>query len=322
MADTGIEVPFGELGLSKQPPWVGFVAVPTYDFVLTGDNPIILPLDLPVPAGDLTLTGSLGPNIGPNYPVPYGRVHITSTAPQVFNFKYDFEDVVNVGDSVSIQMAYSDTLTDTVNTGDTASASMTMMIEVTDGAAAGDTPTASMVYSLLITDGAGVTATFEIDGVEYTALVLNTENFGRSRYTNWNFNSMCHYNGNYYGALSDGIYQFGGDLDVAATIDASILTGITDFDVHYKKALPQIYIGLRNDGKMVLKMYSTLNSGVRIENWYELKRTSNAIRQDRVRTAKGVRSTYWQLELINKDGADFELDTIELNPVILTRKRM
>jgi hypothetical protein len=39
-----------------------------------------------------------------------------------------------------------------------------------------------------------------------------------------------------------------------------------------------------------------------------------------VKIGKGLRSRYWQFELVNIDGADFDLDTIEFHPVLLTRR--
>jgi hypothetical protein len=39
-----------------------------------------------------------------------------------------------------------------------------------------------------------------------------------------------------------------------------------------------------------------------------------------VEVGQGLRSRYWQFELTNVDGGDFELDVLELYPLFLGRR--
>ncbi|MCK5611056.1 hypothetical protein KAR91_54790, partial [Candidatus Pacearchaeota archaeon] len=47
--------------------------------------------------------------------------------------------------------------------------------------------------------------------------VMNTENNAVTEYSNFDFNSMCEFNGVYLGGNSNGIFQMTGDTDYAAT---------------------------------------------------------------------------------------------------------
>jgi hypothetical protein len=40
----------------------------------------------------------------------------------------------------------------------------------------------------------------------------------------------------------------------------------------------------------------------------------------RTKLDRGVKATYWAFELENVDGADFEIESIEFMPVVMTRK--
>jgi len=57
------------------------------------------------------------------------------------------------------------------------------------------------------------------------------------------------------------------------------------------------------------------------EHWFTAtERTANAPREQVIQLGRGIRSRYWQFELANKDGADFEIDKLELYPVYLNRR--
>lgn len=184
-----------------------------------------------------------------------------------------------------------------------------------------DTATPNQVLGILLSESVSFTTTFAINGETYTGIVVNTENFARSSYSGFDFNSLGSFNGSSFGAKDDGIYELVGDDDAGTDIAAHITTGITDFGSSEEKRLMRAYLGLRNDGPIVLKTVVTDPSdGQRREYWYELTDTSAGIRQTRMKVGRGLKANYWQFELANKEGADFELDLLELVPIILTRK--
>jgi len=177
------------------------------------------------------------------------------------------------------------------------------------------------ILQSLLTETAAFVTTFVLDNETYTGVVINTENGARTEYTAYDFNSMCRFNGGHYGAKEDGIHLLDGADDAGADIDAHILTGISDFDIRTNKRIDKAYLGIRNDGNIVLKATITsADDGLRREYWYEISDTSTGIRKTRIKMGKGLKAKYWQFELSNKDGSDFELDVIKLIPITLTRK--
>lgn len=150
----------------------------------------------------------------------------------------------------------------------------------------------------------------------YTGWAVNTRNFAVSAYKNFEFNSLCSLDGVVIGATDDGLYELTGDDDAGTDIAAHLRTGAMDFGVSQKKRIPEAWIGQRRDGKLVLKTITDEET----ERWYELRNPVDGLKEQRVKMAKGVKANYWEFELHNVDGADFELDYIELTPVVLSRR--
>ena len=53
---------------------------------------------------------------------------------------------------------------------------------------------------------------------------------------------------------------------------------------------------------------------------YAVRNPSTDMAEQRIDIGKGLKSNYWQFELINPGGANFSLDTIKFMPVILERR--
>jgi len=80
------------------------------------------------------------------------------------------------------------------------------------------------------------------------------------------------------------------------------------------------YIGYTSTGRLMLKV-RTVSGGELKEQWYEAQELqAQAPREQMLRIGRGLRSRYWQFELVNVDGADFEIDNLELHPVYLNRR--
>jgi hypothetical protein len=62
-------------------------------------------------------------------------------------------------------------------------------------------------------------------------------------------------------------------------------------------------------------------NGSKEEHWYRLEqRPTEALRENRVPVGRGLKSVYWQYELHNIDGADFQIETVRMWPMGLSRK--
>lgn len=148
------------------------------------------------------------------------------------------------------------------------------------------------------------------------AYVVNANTAAVSRYQGYNFNSFAKINGKYFGASDAGIYLLDGDTDAGAPIEASVLTGHEDYGVTENKRIPVVYMGVTTTGQVRLSV-TTDKGATRV---YALKQKVAPLRTGRVELGKGVASRYWQWELTNMNGSDFEMESMELYPVVLTRK--
>lgn len=150
---------------------------------------------------------------------------------------------------------------------------------------------------------------------QYTTYVINTETTGITEYTNFPFNSIS----GGYAATDTGIYKLTGDDDDGTAIIGSIKTGLMNFGTSVQKQIPYAYIGCHTDGQMILKTTVT-RKGEKKERWYTMNQTRQAVDTVRITLGKGIKSTYYQFELVAIDGADFNIDGIELLPLTLKRR--
>lgn len=166
----------------------------------------------------------------------------------------------------------------------------------------------------LIQDGVQFVGVLEKDGETYT-YVINPETSALVEWTGYDFNSIS----NGLGATSTGIYSLGGSTDDGVNIDASYKTGLLDFGSNQFKQVPYAYLCIASDGNMILKV-STTHKGIKKEHWYELSEAQLAYDNARIQLGRGLKSRYWQFELTNKDGSDFELSEFDVLPLVLRRR--
>ena len=186
--------------------------------------------------------------------------------------------------------------------------------------AVADAVSSDALFGMAISEGIDFVGVINTPDGSYTAWVLNTETRAPWQYENFPFNSFA-FTGNTYLALTDaGLYELAGDTDDGANISATIKTGLMNFGSNLQKNIPRGYFGYSTSGTLVFKTIST-DRGQKIERWYTLEeRTADDTTETRVKLARGVKSVYWQFELTNVDGADFDLDEITLTPAILNRR--
>lgn len=158
------------------------------------------------------------------------------------------------------------------------------------------------------------------DGV-YFAWVCHTEHRAFTSYRNFPFNSFCELDGHYYGATDTGIYLLEGEDDAGTLIDARIRGGLTDLGTGKMKRQEAMYVGYRADGKLLLKVVTTSETGAKAEAWYSLAaQPAEAMREGRIKIGRGLKSVFWGFEIANIDGAEFELDSISWLPMVLDRR--
>lgn len=156
----------------------------------------------------------------------------------------------------------------------------------------------------------------------YLAWVVNTETRGAWQYENYPFNSFAGpFNGKYYGMAADGLYELGGDTDDGDAIKARFRLGMSNLGTGIEKRMPACYLGYRADGCMILKAIVTEIDGSRSEHWYELRpRGDGSVREGRIQLGRGLKAVFWDFEIANVKGADFELADMQLYPMVLDRR--
>ncbi len=145
--------------------------------------------------------------------------------------------------------------------------------------------------------------------------VVNTETGASSQYEQYGFNSFFKRDGISYGVADDGIYKLDGDDDEGANISALVNFGKSDFGISFKKKVPYFYIGIGSDGLMFLKCDVDGSEYI-----YEMRSSSTDMKNHRVDVGKGFEGTYWNTTLLNKEGADFVIATVQFKPLISSRR--
>lgn len=192
---------------------------------------------------------------------------------------------------------------------------------VDDGLALGDTPASRIDALQRVQETIGFSLTFTIGDDTYVAWVVNTETRAAWTYTHFPFNSFCEFEGRYYGAAADGIYALDGDTDDGEVIKARIRLGMSNLGIAQEKRMPALYIAYAATGRMVLKAIVTEIDGSRTEWWYQLvPRGTGGVREGRVQLGRGLKAVFWDFELANVDGADFELAGLQFQPMVLDRR--
>lgn len=183
-------------------------------------------------------------------------------------------------------------------------------------ASVGDTSLQSLIASIQVTEQLPFQISFNTGDAAYTGWVMNTKTFAVTEYDSFPFNSFTTHDGVSYGANEQGLYRLEGDDDAGVPIAARAKLGLTNFNKSVLKRLDNVYIGLRADGLMVLKVET--EGGV--TRFYQLEGKNEMLHRRRIHPlAKGHKAVWWQFEIANVDGADFEVSEIEFVPVMLSR---
>lgn len=158
---------------------------------------------------------------------------------------------------------------------------------------------------------------YESDGKRYSTLAMHTETKALWTYDNFHFNSYAKFNGVYLGASDDGIFALSGATDNGKLIQAAARVGITDFGTSFLKRVDRAYVGYRTDGNLIVRVFT---DEVHVRDYLLASSHSIGLHGNHTRIGKGLAARYWQFEIRNQHGADFQLNVIELKPTHLRRR--
>ena len=232
-------------------------------------------------------------------------------------------DSANVTDLLAEISALLALMTDTINATDTVQNLLTITVVESAEMTLDDSLDLTAQFFANLLDATEVIALLKTPAELSQGWVLNTEGaMPVSEYDNYVFNSLAYNpNGEMLGCSDTGLYQLDGDTDAGTNIDAHITSMMLDFDTTKLKRVSTAYIGYTSTGTLLLKVRS-VDDGVYVEHWFEGRNPTAQTPpgQNRMKLGKGLRSRYWTFELTNISGSDFELDKVELYPVILQRR--
>lgn len=226
---------------------------------------------------------------------------------------FSLSDTISATDTFNNVLKYLLPMSENIVAIDNAIRGFIVVVSANELASATDDLTSIQLFKELISEHIYLSIAIESEDGFYT-FVANTKTLGLSEYSGYNFNSLSEG----LACNSDGIYDLN-DADSSEEVNAIIRTGVMDFDTSFNKRVTHMYLGLTNKGEIIAKTLTSQN-GIKKERWYKLNPLTTQTSTRRIQTAKGVKSRYWQFEIINKDGADFTLTDFEVLPMVLKRR--
>jgi hypothetical protein len=147
-------------------------------------------------------------------------------------------------------------------------------------------------------------------------VIVNTINLCHSRYSNFAFNSFIRHNNRYYAACAKGIYElvgdsdFSGDAFVDTSIDAIILTPVSDFDTQEMKQVSDAYLHTRQQDDLLLDVL--VNETDEFTDFTIMNDGVEGLHRHRVKLPRGLKGTDWQFRVRNTNGCDFSAFDLEI----------
>ena len=151
------------------------------------------------------------------------------------------------------------------------------------------------------------------------ATVVNLATQAPYEYHNYGFTGFATQGDRQFAVQADGFYELVGDTDADASIDAWLTTGLLDFGNPALKTLAAAYLGYQADAPLHLTVTVGHLAGSQVMT-YDLATTSAAPATARLKLGKGVKARYWQLRLANTTGGNFEIEALDILPVVLQRR--
>lgn len=168
-----------------------------------------------------------------------------------------------------------------------------------------------VLESLLLSDFYQAEGGQDVGALTYC---VNGEN-ETTRYENYNFANFACFKGMHLALKADGLYDLKGNDDEGEPIAAMVNFGKQSLGTLHFKRVPYVYAGLKSDGEMQLC--------VRYEQedyQYQARKTDEYLATVRFDLGRGVKGNYLNFEIMNVDGADFDLREVCLYCIELQRR--
>ena len=151
-----------------------------------------------------------------------------------------------------------------------------------------------------------------------SAMALELAIFAFSKYSNYEFNSMCKFGDIYLGCTGSAIYSLENDDDAGNDISAYFEPGITDFDLVNQKRLRKLYLGGESKGSLKATTKDAEGNAreYTIDPWQEGQQQVGA----KTAIGRDGKSRYWGLKVENVDGCNFAIDNIDAMITVLAKR--
>lgn len=155
---------------------------------------------------------------------------------------------------------------------------------------------------------------------------MNLNTSGVSEYTDFPVTSMARFNGKYYATTPTGIFELTGDDDAGTDIDASVLTGVTDYA--HERDTGDSAMKIKRSGGAYLNLRSQDEFSVIAkvdedkERVYTLGGTGDptGLHSRRVNIGRLLEGRNWQFGFRNINGADFSIRDFQNIPIFTSRR--
>lgn len=229
-------------------------------------------------------------------------------------------DTVGFQDALAAQIGAITAMVSTAAFVGTAEPSLRVTVLMADTIAA-DTDLATQLSAYeALGDGVVFYTTLRLGDGEYTGWVMNEG--AASEYRNYPFNGFTRFDATkkYYGTSDEGLFLLEGEDDAGEPIEAWVKTALMDFGTGKLKKVPDVYVGFIGGNALLLKVVIT-DKGKQTEHQYRTTMPAGPdLHPGRFEVGRGLESRYWQFEIRNIDGAEFELDDIVWRPIMLDRR--
>lgn len=138
--------------------------------------------------------------------------------------------------------------------------------------------------------------------------VVNQETNASSQYEGYGFNSFFTREGVAYGVAADGVYKLEGTTDAGAQINALANIGKLDMATTLKKLMPSAYLGASSTAPLKLEV----DADGTVYTYETRSNEDGTFKQHRIDLGRGLKANMLGLTLKNKNGADFEIASVDL----------
>jgi hypothetical protein len=151
-------------------------------------------------------------------------------------------------------------------------------------------------------------------------IAVNLKRLAPGQYRNFDFNSMCVFQGKPIAAGSDGIYSLeDAEKDNGTNIDSLVEFPTSDFGALVAKRFRKLYVGYETSGNLTLSW--TVDDTTTGSTVLRANKTGQKQHRGIVAMSRAYKGVYWMFKVESAAGCDFSIDMIEGVPVIMTKGR-